>query len=110
MIFQKVFQSHCHLKMLSLLPREVSHLLISIGSLRVGGWGDLEVFIHLEGESNLDSFVSAGPVKFSMPRTILPIFHIRFDTTVTVGSSIREGRDVKETDVGIAEADAPCFT
>jgi hypothetical protein len=45
-----------------------------------------------------------------MPRTILSILPIRFDTTVAVGSSIREGRDVKETDVGIAEADAACFT
>lgn len=94
----------------SLLPREVSHLLISIGSWSVAGWGDAEVFIHIREESNPDSFVSAGPVKSNMPTTILPIFHSRFDTSVTAGSSIREGRDVKETDVGIAEADAPHLT
>lgn len=96
--------------MSSLLPGEVSHLFISIGSQSVAGWGDAEVFIHVKEESNPDSFVSAGPVKSNMPRTILPLFHTRFDTTVTVGCNIREGRDVKKTDVGIAEADASCLT
>lgn len=96
--------------MSSLHPGEVSHLFISIGSQSVAGWGNAEVFIHVKEESNPDSFVSAGPVKSNMPRTILPIFYTRFDTTVTVGCSIREGRDVKKTDVGIAEADASCLT
>jgi hypothetical protein len=44
-----------------------------------------------------------------MSRIILSIFHIRIYTKFTVGSSRREGKDVKETDVGIAKADAPCF-
>lgn len=87
-------------------------MLISAGSWSVRVSGEIQQFFFFqkEGRSNPDSFVSAGPVKCSMFRAILPIFPIRFNTTVTAGSSIREGRDVKGTDVGIAEADAPCFT
>lgn len=70
---------------------------------------DSEVFFLLECEFNPDSLVYAGPVEFNMSRTILSVFHIRFYSKFTVGSSRREGRDVKETDVGIVKADARCL-
>lgn len=50
-----------------------------------------------------------GPVEFSTSRTILSVFHIRFNRKFTVGSGRREGKDVKETDVGIVKADALCL-
>ena len=65
---------------------------------------DSEVFLLLECEFNSDSLVYAGPVEFSMSRTILSVFHIRFYSKFTVGSSRREDRDVKETDVGIVKS------
>ena len=88
---------------------KIPHFLISVGNLSIMSKVTQKFFSLLEWEFNLDRLVYAGPVEFSMSRTILSVFRIRFHCKFTVGSSGREGIDVKETDVGIVKADALCL-